>query len=228
MDLLAEGRHLAVFHAFIDESGTNPETPVLSVAGVYGTGNQWRKFRKAWKPFAEEFHAKDRSSRFPEMCHAIELARLNGMLITVGKEAYKQSAGNHLKTVIGDPYAACALMCAAKICEEISYRKISFVLEQGRPNLGFVKDRLEEMIDSSQWGVAAVSSARKDAFIELHTADFISHIASSHDTTWMGRLFQSGRLKHGHMTEELIKQASPQVKAMILRARYDRKTARKG
>jgi hypothetical protein len=34
-----------MFQAFLDESGTNPETPVLSVGGFYGSRDQWQTFR---------------------------------------------------------------------------------------------------------------------------------------------------------------------------------------
>jgi hypothetical protein len=36
---------MTVFQAFLDESGTNPETPVLTVGGFYGTKEQWETFR---------------------------------------------------------------------------------------------------------------------------------------------------------------------------------------
>jgi hypothetical protein len=83
------------------------------------------------------------------------------------------------------------------------------------------------MIGSSYWSVVAVSVAKKSDFIEMHTADFLSHVASSHDVQWMQRLFDRDRLVQGHVTEEMLKEASPQVSELFRRARAARQEAKK-
>jgi hypothetical protein len=118
-------------------------------------------------------------------------------------------------------------MCAMHIHREVGKQPISVVLEQGQPNLPFVKRVLEGMIEAGEHGLAAVASARKSDFIELHAADFISHAGSTRDVEWLKRLMKAGRLKHGHFTEEVIAKTSPQIKAMFSRARNARKAARR-
>jgi hypothetical protein len=220
-----EGRRVAVLHAFLDESGTHPETPVLSVAGFYGSGNQWRAFRKLWKPFSAGFHAKDSSSRFPQLCHAIERSKINGLLVTISKEKYRTYATSHLKTVAGNPYSTCALSCALKICETVSPRRVSFFIEQGQPNVDFVRSTLKGLI-ASDWKVASVAVVKKNDFIELHTADFVSHIASSRDSPWLNRLFDSDRLLHGHITEKDIAEVAPNITKLFHKSRAQRKAAK--
>lgn len=202
---------IVTMHAFIDESGTNPETPVLSVAGCYGTKDQWEAFRKIWEPHSSEFHAKNSSRLFPQLCDAIESCGINGMLLTVSKRTYKESANAHLKTAIGNAYSVCALLCALMIGDAVYGQPVSFVLEQGQPNLGFVKNILEAMMDAGEPYIAAIVSARKDEFIELHTADFVSHLSSTNDRPWMQRLFNAKRMKHAHITKDKLDSASIEV-----------------
>jgi hypothetical protein len=219
-------RYIDVLSAFLDESGTNPETPVLSVAGFYGSKDQWEEFRNLWKSKSNGFHAKNSSRLFPDLCAAIEVSKVKGMLVTVSKETYQVHASAHTKTAVGNPYSVCAFLCILAICKQVDNLPISFVLEQGQPNLSFVKRILEVMIDAGEWCSAAVASAKKSDFIELHAADFLSHIASSHDVAWMQRLFDAGRLMHGHVTEQLLKDTSPQITELINRARRARREAK--
>jgi hypothetical protein len=215
-----------VIHAFLDESGTNPETPVLSVAGFYGSNNQWRKFRALWKPHSKGFHAKDSTGRFPQMCSAIERSRIDGIVVSVGKGKYKTHSNEHFRTAFGNSYSMCALLCATQICEEVHPRRVSFTLEHGQPNLSFVKGVLEEMIGLKEWRVAAVAEAGKGDFIELHPPDFLSHLNSTHDVHWLQRLFFSGRARQGHVTAEAIENVSPQVTELIRKMRAKRKAER--
>lgn len=216
-----------MLHAFLDESGTNPETPVLSVGGFYGSKDQWEVFRWLWRPYSPGFHATRSTRLFPQLCSAIECSRVRGVLLTVGKETYKSYASAHLQTAVGNAYSVCALLCAISICTQENNQPVSVVLEQGQPNLSFVKGVLEGMIGSSYWSVVAVSVAKKSDFIEMHTADFLSHVASSHDVQWMQRLFDRDRLVQGHVTEEMLKEASPQVSELFRRARAARQEAKK-
>jgi len=215
-----------VLQAFIDESGTNPETPILSVGGFYGDREQWDLFCELWEPRSVGFHARQSSDHFPEICSAIERSKINGILVTVSKRAYKEFASNHLKTVVGNAYSICAFMCILSICKAVENKRVSFVLEQGQPNLSFVKRTLDAMIDSGEWNIRAVASAQKSDFIELHTADFLSHVASSHDTEWMKRLFDAGRLLQGHITEAQLRETSPEITRLFQKARTARRIAK--
>ena len=74
-----------MLYAFLDEGGTNPETPVLSVGGFYGTKEQWEVFRWLWRLYSVGFLAT-RSDLFSQLCSAIECSRVRGVLLTVGKK----------------------------------------------------------------------------------------------------------------------------------------------
>jgi hypothetical protein len=181
--LLGDGdRWLAVLvlDAFLDEAGTDASSPVVTVAGFYGNKEQWATFRELWKPHSSGFHAKDADRRFPYLCSAIEASRINGIFITLGKRIYASFATEHMKSHMGNAYAICAFECVLSICREMN-TPTSFVLERGQPNFGFVQKLLLEMLDAGDNCIASVTPAKKADFIELHTADFVSHCASSND-----------------------------------------------
>jgi hypothetical protein len=213
-------------HAFLDESGTNPETPVLSVAGFYGDENQWSNYRSAWLPHSRAFHAKNCARLFPQLFVAIEASKVTGILTTIGKKTYEQHATAHLKTAVGNPYSLSAFLCVMAICREVGDRSVSFVLEEGQPNVSWVKHILEAMMNDEGSCVAAVATAKKTDFIELHAADFVSHIASAHEKEWLQKLFDAGRLKMGHVTEKMIRDAAPQVRELFRLARHFRNKAK--
>ena len=221
-------RIVQVIHAFLDESGTNPETPVLSVAGFYGTQDQWQKFESLWTPklVGKQFHAKRSASMFPDLCVAIETSKVNGMLCTVAKEPYQRLASAHFKTAMGNAYAVCCFLCAMEICKHSEPQSVSIVMESGQPNIEFVRSTLESMMNSGDWNIADVITARKSDFIQLHAADFMSHVASAHEKRWMERLFKAGRLLHGHLTEQLIQETSPIVTDLFRKARRMRRKRR--
>jgi hypothetical protein len=219
-------RKVAVVQAFIDESGTDERSPVLSVAGFSGTLLQWERFLELWAPFSERFHAKDAEWLFKDLCVAIEESDVRGVLVTVEKECFR-AANAHFRTVFGNAYASCALLCATHIYM-LADRPVSFVVEHGQPNVEFVRRTLEALMDVENSKIAAVTTAKKYEFIQLHTADFVSHIASSYDVVWMRRLFEAGKLEHTHVTEDILRTTSEEVSELFKKARRIRRANRAG
>lgn len=203
-----------MIQAFLDESGTHAEAPVLAVAGCYGEEDQWVEFRRYWQPYSKGFHAKDCSSRFPELVGAMKTAGVKAVLMSVGKAAYKEFANAHLHTAVGNAYSCCTLLCAGEIGSRVS-KKTAFVVEAGQPNLAAVKNVLEALMNSGEEWMGTVTSAKKSDFIELHAADFVSHICSTYDKPWMGTLFELGILGHAHLDRETLEEASLKVTALF-------------
>jgi hypothetical protein len=216
-----------VVTVFLDESGTDDKGVCVTVAGFYGDNDQWKTFCDLWKPSSERFHALNSNSRFPKLCEAIEASKIHGVFITIWKSDYKALTTEHMKSFIGNCYAVCALLCAMQICEEVKNVPISFVYELGQPNFEFVKRILDAMMDSGDHRISSVTGAKKSEFIELHAADFVSHCASTHDKPPLQRLFDAGLLKHGHITEGILRDAGPKVTAIVKKAKNERRKARR-
>ena len=150
------------------------------------------------------------------------------MLLSVGKDTYKSFATAHLQTAAGNAYSCCALLCVGHICSKLA-KKTAFVLEAGQPNIGAVKNVVEAMMtEPEERCIGSVAIAKKSEFIELHTADFVSHICSSYDKPWMGVLFELEILEHGHLTKEQLEEASLKVTALFQVKKALRRAARKG
>lgn len=213
--------------AFLDESGTDDKGLCVTVAGFYGDEDQWRIFRELWKPQARRFHAHNSTSQFPNLCEVIEASKVHGVFVTIWKAAYKALATEHMKSFIGNTYAVCTFLCAMQICEEAKNVPISFAYEQGQPNFEFVKLILDAMASSSEHCIASVTGVKKEDFIELHAADFVSHCASSHEKQPLQRLFNAGLLKHGHITEQMLRDAGPKVTAIVKKSKYERLKAKR-
>lgn len=213
--------------AFLDESGTDDRGLCVTVAGFYGDEAQWQTFRDLWKPRSEGFHALNSSSRFGPLCDAIEASKIQGIFVTVWKATYKALANEHLKSFAGNGYAVCAFLCAMQICQEVEGVPISFAYELGQPNFEFVKRVLEAMKDSGEYSIASALGAKKADFIELHPADFVSHCATGYKKEFLQRLFNSKLLKHGHVAEEMLKQASAAVTEFVKKAKNERLKAKK-
>jgi hypothetical protein len=218
-----------MLHAFLDESGTHAQAPVACVAGFWGSGNQWRTFRKMWKPWCEGFHAKNSKERFPRLFGAIQASKINGIVLSVGNKTYKSTSTDHFRSALGNAYSLCALLCATDIAERVYPKRVSFVLENGQPNIGFVKAILETaMLEAGDWvHIASVATALKEDFIELHAADFFSHIVSTHNSPWIEKFGASNRMLFGHVTGERIEKMSPQIKSLIVKQRTKRRAERR-
>jgi hypothetical protein len=216
-----------VLTAFLDESGTDNKSECLAVAGFYGNSGQWKIFRDLWQPSSKAFHALNSDSLFPTLCEVIEASEIHGDFVTIWKAQYEALATEHMKSFIGNTYAVCAFLCAMQICEEVGNAPTSFVYEQGQPNLEFVKRVLDAMRISGDYGVASVTGAKKEDFIELHAADFVSHCASTHETLPLQRLLGRSLLKHGHITEQMLRDVGPSVTKLVKSVKNDRLKAKR-
>src|SRR5271163_2358873 len=191
-----EERLVVIMEAFIDESGTHKGAPTVSVGATLGAHWQWKKFLSHWgdKPF----HAKDPRCTALKLglFEAMEFAEVTGFSAWISPEDYKVTATEHFKTGLGNAYAVCALSCAIAVCKFCRARdlgKIAFVIEEGQPNVGFVRSALEYMMSRDRFTIASVAVAKKKDFVQLCTADFLAYSRTS-DDAWYQELLNTGRI----------------------------------
>jgi hypothetical protein len=88
-------RCIAVIEAFIDESGTHSDAPLLSVACYFAPHSRWGAFQRDWAPILKEhgidcFHAVNRhhDKLRPYLSTIIHRCRLHGVITSVPRSIY--------------------------------------------------------------------------------------------------------------------------------------------
>lgn len=218
----------SLIEAYLDESGTHTGAPILAVAGFFGIRGKWDAFLEKW-PYLE-FHACE--SRFDsiksQLMDAIDAAELEGIEACIIPQDFKTFASQDLKNTLGNAYAIAAYSCAVKICDIVktsSDAKISFVLEDGQPNVEWVERLLLAMMD--RYPIASVSRAKKSEFTQLHTADLLAHSRSTTDTKCLDRLFAEKRVSELPLTVELLETTSTAISQLLKRHRNQRARTRR-
>ena len=181
----------ALFEAYLDEGGTHAGSAILSVAGYCGIHEQWTKFLDHWPH--RKFHACEAKydPLKASLADAIDVSLLSGTEVCIRPDIFQDAAGIHIKAHLGNAYAVAAFICASTICQKaqmvVGNARISFVLEDGQPNIEWVRRMLIMMMH--EYPIASVSTAKKEDFPQLHPADFLSHSRATTDRPWLHRLF---------------------------------------
>jgi hypothetical protein len=217
------------FQAYLDESGTHDGSPILAVAGYFGTQDQWNVFLHKWEH--ADFHACE--SRFdeskPELADAIDESGIKGGEVCIRPHEFKASASADLKSNMGNAYAVAVFLCVTGICRlaeaENTDARISFILEDGQPNILWVQRLLISFMAEFAM-IASVTVVKKKDFPQLHPADFLAHSRSTTDTPWMDRLFAKGRLREMPINADIFEKASKGVARVVKENRRRKARAR--
>jgi len=225
-----------VLEAYLDESGLDGRWPVVCVGGYFAEHAAWVAFQESWKAVlaaagVECFHATKHPALWWPLLEHIHAYGLRGMLVTVPASTYREAMAHGAKSAIGNAYAACASTCALKIAELARTRDlgpVAFVLEDGQPNVAFVRGAIERMIGDEQFNVAAVAVARKKDFIPLQTADLLAHCAGTNQEEWLAAMTGDGpgKVFHGHMDEHMLIEASKELEELARHHRHRKQQAK--
>ena len=221
------------FEAYFDESGTHEGSPILAVAGYFGTHDQWNVFLDKWKH--QDFHAcESRFDKFKsELVHAIDASELEGAEVCLRPHEYHKSASTEMRSHMGNAYAVAAFLCVVGICDlvitENKDARIAIVLENGQPNIIWVQ-RLLISFMAEYPAIASVTVTPKKDFPPLHPADFLAHSRSTTNTPWMNRLFAKGRVREKPIEPETFEITSREIDRLLRENRRNKarkKLARK-
>jgi hypothetical protein len=218
-------RAVVVMEAFIDESGTHKGAPTISVAAWVGAHWQWKKFLSYWDD--KYFHAKDPKCAplKQALFEAIGFGELEGFTAWMNPEDYAKHATAHFRSGLGNPYSVCAFACAigvCKFCKDNNLGKVAFAIEDGQPNVEFVRETLEYMKTKERFGIASVATASKKDSVQLCTADFLAHSRSSSEE-WFGTFYDTGRVWQDHVTPEKVMRMSRQITEGLKRMKRNRR-----
>jgi|GEM_PF-689683 len=231
--LSGSGRRLVAVlktcEAYLDESGTHKVSKVLCVAGYVGNRREWYKFEKEWQKVLDDaeiscFHAHDpkcASIKLP-LASAIEKRNLNGVICGVNPDIFNTYTNMQFKSVMGNAYAACTFVCALEICKqakEMGIKSVSFFIEDGQPNIKFVERVLKSLIYYPPVNITGVMVGKKNEFIPLQTADFLSHVYSTHERDWLEYLMRSKKVKQALIQPNNLNEVSLEIKDIFRQRR---------
>ncbi|MGE8940644.1 DUF3800 domain-containing protein [Leptospira interrogans] len=174
---------IAVLRAYLDDSGTNKQSPIVVMGGYVASLRDWRRFEsRARRIFRREgvdlLHAKDfhdRDGCFAgwspprQMCFVTDLYDaageanvLLGMAHAVTKDVYKQRGVETGLNKNTSAYGWCFQMLLNRLLnhehlhDRIRQEGISFVLESGNPNNGDCEKIFEAIRTNPKYGLEHV------------------------------------------------------------------------
>src|SRR5262245_3206658 len=232
---------MEVLHLYTDESGTDRRSSVVSVATFAGSQEMWWRFESSWRPKLEAFgrgpfHASQ--SRFdhlrPDLIDAIHKSGVVGYVIQIPVDMFRTHASAQFRSLLGNEYALGALATIGYFCDRsveiLGNHPVAIVLEHGQPNVDFVRDSLDRLIDGRLWNIVSVAKATKDDFVELQAADCLAHIRYRNEQQWLDRLKDNrGRFVFHEelLTPAALKHLSLKVRRGLARRRARRRAERK-
>ena len=241
--LSGNGRRLiAVIGAYIDESGTHKDAPLLSVACYFAPRSRWGAFERDWMPILKRhgitcFHAvnRDHDKLRPSLCELIQHCRLNAVIVSVSRSVYDLWASAQMRSVLGDPYAACVTNCVIKVCtltkKKYYGESVSFVIEAGQPKTEHLELKIKSMMDRPLYRdcapISSVTLAEKEGFVPLQTADFLSHVFSTREIYWINELSKNGLMYSSFIDQKALKESSNELKNIFRRNRWIHKNIAK-
>jgi hypothetical protein len=220
-----------VIQAFLDESGTDERWPCVCVGAYAAEEIEWKLFADEFIPVLRHhgiglFHAKEtRCDRLrPALAAALEKRNVYGYMFSVAKRDYKELAIGRIRQQLGNPYAQGAIGCALKIARQAREQQlgpVAFFIESGQPNAEFVRQSIEVQRGNDYFAIASAEIVQKGDHVALQAADFLAHVAGTHQVQWLERLIGDGPGKalHCHFDHDAIVSMTHQVEDVWKRYR---------
>jgi hypothetical protein len=113
-----------------------------------------------------------------------------------------------------------------KWAEQNNWNPISFVIEDGQPNIAKVEKTLLDLMGDGDSYIADVIRGRKDLHVPLQTADFLVHTFCEEDPTSFNMLVESDNVVYILLSQNQLSDASKEIKSLHSRMRNMKRRAR--
>ncbi|WP_234730656.1 DUF3800 domain-containing protein [Acidocella facilis] len=192
---------LAVFTAYLDDSGSHGDSADLVVAGFAGLPMAWEGFEVLWPimlrrhnvtylhtrklaQFSGEFkdwNAEKRRGFVDDFAKNLNVAGIIGVGATINSKIFREIFPKNTKIMKDSAFGLCFRVAVLKMCERLYHpnSQISFVLEDGHKNSGDafrifskLKSIKNDLLSQSLGGFAV---APKKQFGALQAADFLAY-----------------------------------------------------
>jgi hypothetical protein len=203
-----------VLTAYFDDSGTDPNSPVVALGGLLGTMTQWQAFESAWaallesplpgKPRLKQFHLSPlRAMRgefegysLAERDHVNFLFRhviLDVGLVTVAaavdRVAWNKLVVGPMVEEVGQPEELCFVKCVDSVINTCRFRKpgqrIAIIFDQGvQSQLGIWASLYKTQSDKYP-EIAGIGFAKVSDILPLQGADLIATETYQFGQAWL-------------------------------------------
>jgi hypothetical protein len=197
----------AMLSAYLDESGTGGESPVLCVAGILYSKNATQRLDQAWKRALKSegisyFHAVEcehRKGEFEGWNSAETEDFRNGLVRLIGKHAsghavaycvqgkgFKELNPFDQKRWDFKPYTACANACMSqliKTADKLGHKTVTFAIESG-PGMGGLDELIRKRQDMDGWKRMASCQFHDKKSRLVQTADLFAYEYAKRIREW--------------------------------------------
>jgi len=219
---------IAVLTAYIDESGTHTQSPIMGLGGFVSDTGRWESFERRWQNFLDWagipfFHMTDFENRkqiyegwsdekrltaIKRICKIIRQSALFGFQSAIVKRDYEALSDSD-RRLIGDEYTLCANQCGQFVAEW--QRKtgrdepVAYVFEAGAPGANILHRVFTNTLNNEKlrkkFQLLSIRFERKHDFKPLQAADIMAYEAPKQTARRIGLVERPMR----RIEEELIK-----------------------
>ncbi|MBZ5588140.1 MAG: DUF3800 domain-containing protein [Acidobacteriia bacterium] len=206
--LRSEKRLVMILEAYLDESGIDHGSKVVSVGALLATQGHWEAFSRVWRQALAEWGIREfkmadfvngagefkgwskiekrrRFSRVVEMIKTHDVAAFGVMLPT---KPYFSLAKEGLPRTLKDAYQVAALVCMAKVVSHLVQQprevEIAYLLDGGAPGHGELDAVLHRIQlaphERAAYRMASYTFASSERFCPIQAADILAHELGEH------------------------------------------------
>jgi hypothetical protein len=188
---------VVLLKAFMDESGTHDQSPVLTVGGYIGTAKEWRSFTKEWnrqlRP-VKVYHSTDcqnlrgefegwsptqRDAFVIRMLKVIRDANIGGVIVGIVMRDYEEAISKYPDLqMLGRPYTTCFHWAIETVIQDLwrhnMHNRLAFIHE--------INDYQHEAVDAFNAirghynpgnRMMSLAFGEKAEFVPLQAADIV-------------------------------------------------------
>jgi hypothetical protein len=197
-----------MFVFYLDDSGTDARSPVITMAGYLAHKREWKRFERNARRYldqakvpllhAKEFH--DRKGAFKSWTPSQQISFVQGlydiardhsvlgMSLSIRKDVYKKRALETGKNASMSAYAQCfgilleRLLKHPQLVDDILKSGLSFVVERGNKNNEDVRLRYEALRNFRELAMVLkdIRFVTKDDSCAIQLADFLAFYSRRH------------------------------------------------
>jgi len=208
--VLLEGKWLVVFSFYIDDSGTDPQNPLITLAGYVARDEAWRAFEANVEPIfarhrvkilhAMEMHNTDgefdgwrvlkKEAFVAELYRSLSRYIPLGMHYSAVKKNYKKRVPHNQKTIFPTSYAWCFNVLIDRLLKRVDLGRsvhengVAFVVESGNVHNGEIEKAFHGIRKSHNLEnvLRSISFVEKSHSRAIQMADLLAFYARRYST----------------------------------------------